>query len=312
MADKNSPNEALRTKKAKLVPAGTSRKKASPKAAAAPKTKKANVYKGYANELDLEELTAADKKIVNSYPVLANALGANAARAKVLETISKGHAKKTGAERIKGILANFEKALGRKLTKEEKEMVPANVASASKNEILHTIRIRPYKALLKRSPTSAEVDAIQKYTSSNERRAAEGNARKELDKAFIKRLKAISVAPGEEPKITAAMVKARTARLKRTKEETDTFDAAVARLKPAAKTELASARSKKTEPAAKDVNALARIRAHGMELTAEEYLLIQYDQDSEEANAIIETLSEAADSIDICAMCEVANLLKHI
>lgn len=308
----SSPEEALRTKKPKLVPAGASRKKVSPKPAAAPKTKKANVYKGYANELELEELTAADKKIVNSYPVLANALGANAARAKVLETISKAHAKKTGTDRLKGILGNFEKALGRKLTKEEREMVPANVASASKNEILHTIRIRPYKALLKRSPTEEEVAAIQKYTSSNERRAAEGNARKELDKAFIKRLKAISAVPGEEPKITVAMVKARTARLKRTKEETDAFDTKVAGLKAAAKEDLAGARSKKTEPAAKDVNALARIRAHGMELSAENYLLIQYDQDSEDAAEVIVDLQGQAEGIDICAQCEVENLLKHI
>ena len=57
---------------------------------------------------------------------------------------------------------------------------------------------------------------------------------------------------------------------------------------------------------------LARIRAHGMELTADNYLRIQYDQDTEDAAEIMVDLQEQALGIDICAQCEVENLLKHI
>jgi len=250
----SSEEETLRVKrKPKLVPAGASRKLVKSNAAPAAATKKKkNVYQNYANAIGREGLTAAEKKIVNSYPVLANAIGAESAKAKILETISKAYAKKSGAERLKAILAEFEKALERKLTKSEKERVHESVNSASKNEILAKFRMNPYKKLLGHSPSSAEVRNIQEYTRSEERKGANANTRKAMNKMFINGLKAKGHPPPPAAgEITEHMKKERTARLKAAKEASEAFDAKVAEMKVAAKADLMAARTKKGEPAAK-------------------------------------------------------------
>jgi len=319
----NSENEGLRSKKPvnapkrKLVPAGASAKKAAaaPKKNNAAKTKKktkANVHKEFSNAAG-RELTAADKKIVDLLNAYTETLGENGARAKVLEKLGAAHAERSGKDKGKAFRAALEKLVGRKLTAADLELVKEDLNNEGEIAALAMkIRYRPFKKAIGHSPTANEIERIQAYQGSEERKAAKNNNAKAMNKAFIAKLKAKSAVAGEEPKITAAMIKARTARLKKTKEETDAFDAKVAGLKAAAKEELMAARSKKTEPTAKDINALARIRAHGMILKADHYLLIQYDQDSEDAAEVIVDLQGQAEGIDVCAQCEVENLLKHI
>jgi len=305
MAESN--NETLRSKR-KLVPAGASKKVS--KKNNAPKTKKktkANVHKEFANATG-RELTAADKKIVDLLNAYKETLGENGARDKVLEKLGLAHAERSGKDKGKVFRAALEKLVGRKLTVADLELVKEDLNDEEEIAALAMkIRYRPFKKAIGHSPTANEIDQIQAYQGSEERKAAKNNNAKAMNKAFIAKLKAKPA--NEESKV---LVKVRTARLKKTKEETDQFDAKVAELKPAAKEELAAARSKKTEPAAKDVNALARIRAYGMELTAKQYLLIQYDQDSEDAAEVIVELQAQAEGIDVCAQCEVKNLLKHI
>ena len=315
MGDNNSGNEGLRPKR-KLVPAGASKKvpNGSKKnnAAKTKKKTKANVHKEFSNAAG-RELTAADKKIVDLLNAYTETLGENGARAKVLEKLGAAHAERSGKDKGKAFRAALEKLVGRKLTAADLELVKEDLNDEGEIAALGMkIRYRPFKKAIGHSPTANEIERIQAYQGSEERKAAKNNNAKAMNKAFIAKLKAKSVVAGEEPKITAAMIKARTARLKKTKEETEAFDAKVAGLKPAAKEELAGARSKKTEPAAKDINALARIRAHGMELTADNYLRLQYDQDSEDAAEVMVDLQAQAEGIDVCAQCEVENLLKHI
>jgi hypothetical protein len=314
-----SNNEALRTKpvnvkpKRKLVPAGSSKtakkKNASPNEGKTKKRTKANVHKEFANETG-REMTAADKKIIDMLNAYTETIGANAARAKVLEKLAASHSERSGKGKTKAFKAALEKLVGRKLTPADLELVTEGLENESEIAALaDKIRYRPFKKPLGHSPTGDEIRRIKAYQMSNARTKAEGNAGKAMNKAFITLLKTKASAAGE---ITSAMTKARTARLARTKAEETAFDAKVTLEKTKAKEDLMAGRTKKGEPAAKDINALAKIRAHGMMLEAADYLLIQYDQDSESADEIIVDLQEQAKGISVCAECDVEELLKHI
>jgi len=323
MGDSNSSeNEGLRPKannakpKKKLVPAGSSKtakkKSASPKGEKTKKRTKANVHTEFAEEIG-RELTAADKKIVAMLNAYTETIGANAARAKVLEKLETAHAERSGKGKTKVFKATLEKLVGRKLTPADLELITDELENESEIAALaDKIRYRPFKKALGHSPTSNEIGRIKAYQVSNERKAAEGNAAKAMNKEFLKKLKAKVSATGEEKVITAAMVKARTARVKKTKAEEDAFEAKVADEKTKAKADLMSGRTKKGEPAAKDVNALAKIRAHGIMLSADDYLMLQYDQESEEASALMDELFKQAKAIGACAECDIEMILKHI
>jgi hypothetical protein len=319
MADSNSSeNEGLRRKsnnakpKRKLVPAGTSKKKnASPKGATKKRTR-ANIHKNFTNETG-RELTAADKKIIDMLNAYTETIGANAARAKVLEKLNAAHKERTGKDKGKAFRLALEKLVGRKLTAGDLELVTEDLEGEAEIAALaDKIRYRPFKKALGHSPTANEIDAIKEYQASSRRGAVTGNAAKTMNKEFITSLKAKKAVAKEEKAITADMVKARTARLKKTKAEEDAFEARVTGEKTAAKSDLMAGRTKKGEPAAKDVNALAKIRAHGIELSADDYLMLQYDQDSEAAGEIMEALYEQAKDIGSCAECDIDTILKHI
>jgi len=312
----SSPDESLRPKK-KLVPAGASSRKAPSAKGASPKgasktKKKSNVYKNFGNAVE-RELTAADKKIVNMLNAYVETLGNAAARAKVIEKLGTAHAERSGKDKSKAFKAALEKLVGRKLTALDLELVTEDLNDEDAIRALASkIKYRPFKKALGHSPTENEIGHIVTYQGSEARKAASGNAAKAMNKEFIAKLKEKAKPATEERVVTEKMKKARTARLKTTKEESDAFDDRIADEKVQAMKDLKEGRTKKTEPAAKDVNALAKIRAHGIELDVEDYLLIQYDQESETATEIIVGLQEQAEAIGVCAQCEVEELLRHI
>jgi hypothetical protein len=337
-----SPNETLRTTKKKLVRLGAS--KAS-KTSNTKKAKKSPESNSLTNAQIKEGLAKLQEKVgklganrdrsalaglrADFEDELERALTKNEKAAiedryRVLKLtkvpVQANEANEMGNEETKRQFEARVKAekLVRNIENSEIRMNQTARAAAMYEALLQKLKYNPLKKKLGRSPTSADIAALKEFAGSEERRGITKNV-KAAEKAnadFLLMLKGAEKKGASEVDAKAlekALTAARDTRRKQAKLFEDQLEDAIDTLKPKVEAEMTLARGgKKNAPAAKDINALARIRAQGVKMTGAEYVAVQRDVNGEVESKIIDRVIEAAQEMGPCALCDTIRMFRSI
>jgi hypothetical protein len=338
-----SPNETLRTTKKKLVRLGaskaskTSNTKKAKKSPASPNSlTSAQVREGLAKlqekvgklganrdrsalaglradfEDELERALTKNEKaaIEEKYRLLK--LTKVPAQANEANEMGNEETKRQFEARVKA------EKLVRNIENSEIDMAQRGRAAAMYEALLQKLKYNPLKKKLGRSPTSADIAALKAFAGSEERRGITKNV-KAAEKAnadFLLMLKGAEKKGASEVDAKAlekALTAARDTRRKQAKLFEDQLEDAIDALKPKVEAEMTLARGgKKNAPAAKDINALARIRAQGVKMTGAEYVAVQRDVNGEVESKIIDRVIEAAQEMGPCALCDTIRMFRSI
>ena len=183
--------------------------------------------------------------------------------------------------------------------------------------MLQKLKYNPLKKKLGRSPTSADIDALKAFAGSEARRGITNvKAAEKANADFLLTLKGAEKKGASEVDTKAlekALTAARDTRRKQAKLFEDEMEDVIDKLKPKVEAEMTLARGgKKNAPAAKDINALARIRAQGVHMTGAEYVAVQRDVNGDAEARVIDRVLEEATKMGPCALCDTIRMFRSI
>lgn len=207
--------------------------------------------------------------------------------------------------------------LVRNIENSEIHMAQRGRAAATYEALLQKLKYNPLKKKLGRSPTSADIDALKAFAGSEVRRGITNvKAAEKANADFLLTLKGAEKKGASEADAKAlekALTAARDTRRKQAKLFEDEMEDAIDKLKPKVEAEMTLARGgKKNAPAAKDINALARIRAQGVKMTGAEYVAVQRDVNGDAEARVIDRVLEEATKMGPCALCDTIRMFRSI
>ena len=207
--------------------------------------------------------------------------------------------------------------LVRNIENSEIHMAQRGRAAATYEALLQKLKYNPLKKKLGRSPTSADIDALKAFAGSEARRGITNvKAAEKANADFLLTLKGAEKKGASEVDTKAlekALTAARDTRRKQAKLFEDEMEDVIDKLKPKVEAEMTLARGgKKNAPAAKDINALARIRAQGVHMTGAEYVAVQRDVNGDAEARVIDRVLEEATKMGPCALCDTIRMFRSI